>query len=42
MLYRTDDPYSSASRRVTSETLWTSFPKTDTLPQLVLTGQGVQ
>ena len=42
VLYRTDDPYSSASRRVTSETLWTSFPKTDTLPQLVLTGQGVQ
>ena len=42
VLYRTDDPYSSVSRRVTSETLWTSFPKTDTLPQLVLTGQGVQ
>ena len=42
VLYRTDDPYSTASRRVTSETLWTSFPQTDTLPQLVLTGQGVQ
>ncbi len=42
VLYRTDDPYSSASRRVTSETLWTSFPQTHTLPQLVLTGEGVQ
>lgn len=42
VLYRTDDPYSSASRRVTSETLWASFPQTHTLPQLVLTGEGVQ
>lgn len=42
LFYRTDDPNSSASRRVTSETLWTSFPETDALPQLVLTGVGVQ
>ncbi len=42
VFYRTDDPYSSASRRVTSETLWTSFPQTDSLPQIVLTGAGVQ
>ena len=42
VFYRTDDPNSSASRRVTSETLWVSFPQTDTLPQLVLTGEGIQ
>ena len=42
VLYRTDTPDSSASRRVTSETLWTSFPQTDELPQIVLTGAGVQ
>ena len=42
VLYRTDDPNSSDSRRVTSETLWTSFPQTDNLPQIVLTDAGVQ
>ena len=41
LFYRTDNPNNSASRRVTSETLWTSFPETDALPQLVLTGAGI-
>ena len=44
VLYRTDDPYGAArpdggvNRRVTSETLWISFPEEDTLPQVRLTG----
>ena len=42
VFYRTDNPNSSASRRVTSETLWTSFPQTGDAPQIVLTGAGVQ
>ena len=45
VLYRTDDPNGagnpdgSASRRVTSETLWTSFPEEGTLPQITLSGE---
>ena len=42
VLRRTDDPNSSASARVTSQTLWTSFPELETLPQIALTGEGVQ
>ena len=42
VLRRTDDPNSSASSRVTSETLWTSFPEWETLPQIALTGEGIQ
>ena len=38
VLYRTDDPNSSASRRITSQTLWTTFPQTADLPQLALMG----
>ncbi len=41
VLYREDNAYGGAGRRVTSETLWTSYPQTDTLPQIVLTGGGV-
>ncbi len=45
VFYRTDDPNGaenpdgSASRRVTSETLWVSFPEEDTLPQVTLGGE---
>ena len=37
LLHRTDTP-SDPAGRVTSETLWTSFPQTDDLPQITLTG----
>ena len=36
--YRTDDPNSADSRRLTSQTLWISFPAEDTLPAIELTG----
>ena len=45
VFYRTDNPDGSgnsdgsASRRVTSETLWVSFPEEDTLPQVTLDGE---
>ena len=35
--YRTDDPNSAGSRRLTSQTLWISFPAEDTLPAIELT-----
>ena len=44
VLYRTDDPNSADSKRVTSQTLWISFPDggdsedTVKLPEIVLTG----
>ena len=38
VLYRTDDPSSSDSRRVTSETLWMSFPESAALPQIAFNG----
>ena len=37
LLHRTDIP-NTPGGRVTSETLWTSFPQTDDLPQITLTG----
>ncbi len=37
LLYRTDTP-NAPGGRVTSETLWTTFPQTDDLPQIALTG----
>ena len=42
MFYRTDDPDSADGKRLTSETLWISFPDYDTLPEIVLTGAGIQ
>ena len=42
VFYRTDDPYNSDIRRVTSQTLWTSFPETATLPKIALTGEHIQ
>lgn len=36
ILYRTDDPNSSDSRRETSKTLWLSFPSEDTFPLVEL------
>ena len=42
VFYRTDDPNSADSKRLTSQTLWISFPDYDTLPEIVLTGAGVQ
>lgn len=42
MLYRTDTPNSAEGKRLTSETLWISFPDYDTLPEIVLTGTGIQ
>lgn len=42
VLYRTDTPNSAEGKRLTSETLWISFPDYDTLPEIVLTGTGIQ
>ena len=42
VLYRTDAPDSAEGKRLTSETLWISFPDYDTLPEIVLTGTGIQ
>ena len=36
VFYRTDDPNNAESKRVTSETLWISFPGEDDLPLIDL------
>ena len=42
VFYRTDTPDSTDTKRLTSQTLWISFPDYDTLPEIVLTGTGIQ
>ena len=42
VLRRTDDPDSTSSERETSATLWISFPELDSLPEIVLTEEGIQ
>lgn len=37
VLYRTDRPEDSSSKRMGSQTLWISFPSEDTFPQVTLT-----
>lgn len=37
VLYRTDRPEDSSSRRMVSQTLWIGFPSEDTFPQVALT-----
>ena len=42
VFYRTDNPGSADTKRLTSQTLWISFPDYDSLPEIVLTGTGIQ
>ncbi len=42
VLRRTDDPNSADSDRITSQTLWVSFPDYDSLPQIELRGGSAQ
>ena len=41
-LYRYDGAEHSGTPRLTSDTLWISFPDYNTLPEIVLTGSGMQ
>ncbi len=42
VFYRTDNPGSTDTKRLTSQTLWIGFPDYDSLPEIVLTGTGIQ
>ena len=42
VLHRADDPDSADKGRTTSQTLWVTFPLYNTLPEIVLTGGGIQ
>ena len=40
--YRYDGMDHTGTPRPTSQTLWLSFPELDTLPEIILTGEGAQ